>query len=93
MCQQLHARRQSQRRQARHARGEQAQRRRRPASLAVQVDAEAPHPVDAERAVRDLRLLVDPPRVRRERRQDRLFDVLSIQGPFREQPHAPVYPD
>ena len=43
----------SERRQARHARRQRAERRRGPAALAMQVDAEPPEPLHAERAVGD----------------------------------------
>ena len=82
--QQLDCRRQAKRRQARDPRRQQAHRRRGPAPLAVQVDAEAADAADAKRRVRDPCLAILPPCVRRERRQDRLLDVEPIERPFGE---------
>jgi hypothetical protein len=64
-----------------------------PTALAVQVDPEASQALHAERPVRDLRLAVDAPRVRRQRRQHRLFDVDAVERTFSQRADPAVHPD
>ena len=68
----------------RHADRQQPDRRGGPAAFAMQVDPEPPEPGHAERRVGDLRVAILPPRVRRERRQDRILDVQAVERPFGE---------
>ena len=76
----LHLRRQRERRQSRHIARQRADGGRRPAALAVQVDAEASDARQAERRVGDAVALVDLAGVRRHRGEHGALDVRPGQG-------------
>src|SRR6266568_2863256 len=93
MSQRLAPGRQPERRQARDARRQRPERRGRAAALAMEVDTESPEPLDAERAVRDLRLPVETARMWRERWQHGLFDVDPIERTVGQRTHAALDAD
>ena len=83
-------RRQAERGEARHARRQQPDRRRGAAALAMQVDPEPADARDPEGRVGDVRVAVDAPRVRRQRRQHRFLDVHAVERPLGERLDAAV---
>ena len=58
----------------------------------MQVDAEPADVGDPEGGVDDVGVAVDPPRVRRQRGQHRLFDVDAVERALGERLNAPVHP-
>ncbi len=89
----LHLRRQAEGREPRNPLRKQADRRRGAAALAVQVDAKASDPLHQEGGVGDAVIAVQPPRVRRERRQHRFLDLDAVERPFVEGKHASIDAD
>ena len=85
--------RQVQGRKAGHGGRQAPYRRRRSSALVMEVDPEAPDVRRPERAVRDADVAVLLSGVRRQRRRDRVLDLLAAQRRFVERRHDAVHAD
>jgi hypothetical protein len=88
--QQFDRRRQPKCGETRNTRRQQPDCRGASATFTVKIDSEAPNAAQAKGCINDVRVAIDPARVRRKCGQNGVLDIDAIEGPFRERQHSAV---